>query len=187
MEFNPQNEILIGTNAEEGAAFVLTLFSEKIRSNFSVEHISELLDKNGLNSSQEYKELFFKEAFGDIDRNNSRLLWKRLIKILGDVIFVCSDYLFINSFANSGRNVYYYEFEPKPSLVLTPWTPKWTEKASHFDEVPFVFGRPLLRPQDYTRSETDLSKYIMNSWVNFAKTGYELVYQTNKFFLFVID
>jgi len=96
-------------------------------------------------------------------------VWNRYVQIVGDVIFVCSDYVFINEFSISNRTVYYYQFVHKPSF--TSIGPQWAKSAVHGEEVPFVFGIPLIVQQFYTLQEIELSKTIMNVWTNFAKTG----------------
>jgi len=95
-------------------------------------------------------------------------VWNRYVQIVGDIIFVCSDYVFINEFSISNRTVHYYHFLPKPS---NSGSPQWVKGAAHSEEVPFVFGIPLVLQQLFSLQEIELSKKIMNDWTNFAKTG----------------
>jgi len=69
----------------------------------------------------------------------------------------------------SNRTVYYYHFLPKPSF--TSWGPQWAKGAVHGEEIPYVFGIPLVVQKFYSLQEIELSKTIMNVWTNFAKTG----------------
>ena len=53
--------------------------------------------------------------------------------------------------------------------------PQWSGGV-HGDELPYVFGAPLVRglspfPSSYTMQEVELSKIMMRMWTNFAKTG----------------
>ena len=41
----------------------------------------------------------------------------------------------------------------------------------HADELDYVFGHPLNVSGQYTESEKELSRRIMNHFVTFAKTG----------------
>jgi len=43
--------------------------------------------------------------------------------------------------------------------------------ATHGAENSFLFGKPLIQPDKYTHLEIELSKRLMRSWANFAKTG----------------
>lgn len=57
--------------------------------------------------------------------------------------------------------------------------PLWVG-ATHFDEIPYVFGAPLLQSTKYSIAERDLSASIMDAWTSFAKTGfvdYVLIYK----------
>ena len=48
--------------------------------------------------------------------------------------------------------------------------PLWVG-STHFDEIPYVFGAPLLHSAKYTIAERDFSASVMDAWTSFAKTG----------------
>ncbi|XP_069103966.1 neuroligin-4, X-linked-like isoform X2 [Argopecten irradians] len=53
--------------------------------------------------------------------------------------------------------------------------PEWSSGV-HGDELPYVFGAPLVNgispfPSEYSRAEKRLSEAVMTFWTNFAKTG----------------
>ncbi|KAK3589980.1 hypothetical protein CHS0354_035006 [Potamilus streckersoni] len=57
--------------------------------------------------------------------------------------------------------------------------PKWVHGA-HSDELPYIFGAPLVDgispfPLEYDISEKILSENVMRFWTNFAKSGYVVV------------
>ena len=47
----------------------------------------------------------------------------------------------------------------------------------HGMELFFVFGLPLIEPQEYQQNDIKLSKEIMKHWTDFAKYGYSLNYR----------
>lgn len=51
----------------------------------------------------------------------------------------------------------------------SPWG-QWMGVV-HADELDYVFGHPLNVSRQYTESERELSRRIMNHFVTFAKTG----------------
>jgi carboxylesterase type B len=106
-------------------------------------------------------------VFDGVEVNDSQQVWNRYVQLVGDIIFVCPDYVFINEFSASGRVVYYYRFKPRPSSSARS---QWTN-AIHSDEIGFVFGVPLIKNNDYTFEEKELSKTMMKVWTKFAKYG----------------
>ncbi|XP_060557752.1 cholinesterase-like [Ruditapes philippinarum] len=77
-----------------------------------------------------------------------------------------------------GGSTYFYEFSvqsDKHALEIPPWF----EGSYHADEIPYVFGFPLLANasifggelSNYTVEEQQLSRDIMTFWTNFARSG----------------
>ncbi|CAG2168169.1 unnamed protein product [Oppiella nova] len=91
---------------------------------------------------------------------------------LGDLVMKCPTYLFAKQFATNapGNNVYAYEltFESQFTTNATGCPPGM---VCHSADVPFVFGRPFLYPDQFSHEETVFSGDIMKMWTNFAKTG----------------
>lgn len=80
--------------------------------------------------------------------------------------------------ANGRKGTYMYVVDVSPSSHLLP-TPSWCTKATHGDELQYVFfeeslevwkllGREDYKPMEWER---DVAKYMINMWTNFAKTG----------------
>ncbi|XP_054155663.1 acetylcholinesterase-like [Oppia nitens] len=176
--FYSAKEILIGTNAVEGAYFSSFGPMEKywrndtISENFTKQAIDELVNESvpAIFRSLAAQAVNF-TLDGIEDQNNSSQLWNRYIQIVGDIIFVCPDQLFIDKFADSRdhHSVYYYRFN-RISAYLSHH-PKWVTGAVHSEEIQFVFGVPLIATDLYTREERQLSRHMMTLWTNFAKTG----------------
>ncbi|XP_036604060.1 pyrethroid hydrolase Ces2e-like [Trichosurus vulpecula] len=88
-------------------------------------------------------------------------------EMLGDLIFVIPSLKLAKYQHGPSSPVYFYEFQHRPSM-FDGLRPDFV-KADHGDEVPFVFGLPLLG--EGTEEEKLLSHKIMNYWVNFAHHG----------------
>ena len=55
--------------------------------------------------------------------------------------------------------------------------PPWAD-AAHGDEIPYVFGLPMIGPTElfpcnFSKNDVMLSAVVMTYWTNFAKTGYD--------------
>ncbi|XP_069123064.1 cocaine esterase-like [Argopecten irradians] len=71
-----------------------------------------------------------------------------------------------------GRNTYQYIFSRQYSYESYP-TPTWFRGASHFAEVPYLFGPRLILTISHPTSISDdmLSENMIKYWTNFAKSG----------------
>ncbi|KAF8771442.1 acetylcholinesterase-1-like [Argiope bruennichi] len=92
---------------------------------------------------------------------------KQVYEAYGDTIVECHTVYFAESYAKRQNKVYYYDFTHRPSN--TPWAP-WMGVA-HFEEVQFVFGRPLRVPKDYDSKDIWVSKKVLKIWGDFARNG----------------
>jgi carboxylesterase type B len=182
LKFGPYSDLLIGSNAMEGAS-ILWSFSDKfnisldkIRKKFTIPVIKKFLLSRVPKEFQEYIDLVLGEAFpkDELNVNNSIQMWFQFVKIVGDLLQVCTDEYFIEKFTESGRNIYYYQFKPRPSKISLFNSTKWFDLAEDFDETPFIFGYPLNKKNSYTDEEILLSKRLMTYWTRFAKKGYSL-------------
>lgn len=99
-----------------------------------------------------------------------KALAARLDQLVTEMLFLCPDLNLINAFTKRpSSQVYYYRFMARssPRRQFVPWAPG----ALHYEEVQFVFGRPLVQPDLYSLSEQKLSRRLMRYWTNFAKYG----------------
>ncbi|XP_054155665.1 carboxylesterase 5A-like [Oppia nitens] len=179
------NEILIGTNAVEGADFAALgplgkyWHNDTIDQNFTKHAIDDLVNQSVPEMYQNLAKEALGFAFDGLDQQNTTQLWTRYIQLVGDIIFVCPDQFAGDDTANTDggvvtrnrRTVYYYQFKHKPRHISSG--PKWATGAVHADEIAFVFGYPLVVSDEsvYTREERQLSRQMMTVWTNFAKTG----------------
>ncbi|XP_030855074.1 acetylcholinesterase-like [Strongylocentrotus purpuratus] len=103
---------------------------------------------------------------------------QKLADIFTD-FFTCSVNSFSNLMSMAGKTVYLFSMTHIPShSALGPL--KWAG-ATHVEDIPYVFGSPLLREREDGpkgmsgffdgAEEAALSRQIMRYWSNFAKTG----------------
>jgi len=97
---------------------------------------------------------------------------ERLTDALGDLTITCPTVYFADQFLAKNKTVYMYLFSHRPKSSKNG---HWLGVA-HYEEVPFVFGYPLKKPELYSREDVILSERIMKIWSHFAKTGYDINY-----------
>ncbi|XP_071795073.1 acetylcholinesterase-like [Asterias amurensis] len=95
-----------------------------------------------------------------------------LSQMSGDFSFVCPADKTARAYTQAGRKVYRYFMTHDPTTKISG--PSWL-KANHGEEIPFVFGLPLvgLPSDDYptTEDEVRMSIRTIKYWSNLAKTG----------------
>ncbi|XP_069460821.1 cholinesterase-like [Ambystoma mexicanum] len=101
------------------------------------------------------------------DENNPEKNRNALIQAFGDFNFVCPMTAWAKTFTEHGNKLFLYYFDHRSSQEVLP---EWTGVV-HCAERPFLIGKPLERPTNYSRAEQDLSERIMRYWANFAKYG----------------
>ncbi|XP_022085471.1 cholinesterase 1-like isoform X1 [Acanthaster planci] len=95
---------------------------------------------------------------------------ENLAQLLGDAMFVCSGVKTAKAFTKAGRKVYHYHMSHVPTTPMLG--NKWT-KATHGDDLIFVFGLPLVPSANwsFTEDEARMSIQTIKYWANLAKTG----------------
>ncbi|KAF8771443.1 Acetylcholinesterase-1 like protein [Argiope bruennichi] len=129
-------------------------------------HATSLLQSTFSNYTdpQKYIDFYLK----DIPDDDYDLIRRQVYTAIGDTTLLCPTLYFAESYAERNRDAYFYFLTHRPSN--TPWA-KWMGVA-HFEDVQFVFGRPVRVPKDYNRKEIRLSSQVMKLWANFAKNGH---------------
>ncbi|GFV92734.1 acetylcholinesterase-1 [Trichonephila clavipes] len=110
---------------------------------------------------------YVKHYLGNVSDNDYDTIRRQVYTASGDSSLLCETVYFAESYAERNNDVYYYFYVHRPSN--SPWAP-WMGVV-HFEEVQFVFGRPIIKPSNYTKEETQLSSDIINIWSTFAKKG----------------
>ncbi|XP_076096333.1 neuroligin-4, Y-linked-like isoform X2 [Mytilus galloprovincialis] len=103
------------------------------------------------------------------DRNTTR---DNVMDMLSDGLYVAPVVEMAHEHAKRGAGTYFYNFGYSTQSENFP---QWSSGV-HGDELPYVFGAPLVDgispfPSRYTKNEKKLSSAVMRFWTNFAKSG----------------
>lgn len=176
-DFGDQKEILIGSNSDEASLFFHlgnpnVFKKDKFPLINDIDEAKQLLsdslkDFGFSKNTLQLMGTFFYEKL-KIPNTDPKIMVRSLIEVFTDFAFVCPSVYFSEKFSqkNNRTSYYYYFTHRSSSFKRNEWF-----GASHFDEIPFVFGHPLRYPNKYTGTDIDLSKVIMLIWTTFAKTG----------------
>lgn len=175
--FKHIKEVLIGTNADEASVIlhmeVPEIFSlQEIKLNITT--MSQLRDLVTANLSKEFSiepsaaaifsSLFFNRG-PEVDTTQN--LIKKLYQVIGDLAFICPVNSFVEGLTERGKSVYQYVFDYRSSA--SPWG-KWMG-VTHGDEYIFTFGHPIRYPNRYSKEDIEMSRRMVHTWTQFAKTG----------------
>uniref|UniRef100_A0A8C4N575 Carboxylesterase type B domain-containing protein n=1 Tax=Eptatretus burgeri TaxID=7764 RepID=A0A8C4N575_EPTBU len=106
------------------------------------------------------------------DRDNAETRRKTLLALFTDHQWVAPAVATADLHAQYGSPTYFYAFYHHcQSNMKRSWA-----DAAHGDEIPYVFGVPMVAPGDlfpcnFSKNDVMLSAVIMTYWSNFAKTG----------------
>lgn len=101
----------------------------------------------------------------DLNHSSSHLQ-RQALDMIGDASFIAPLMMTSDFIANTRKGVYMYYFTRHPNASVLP---TWMG-AGHGDELPFVFGAPIMEGSLVGEKELALSEQIMTYWTNFAKT-----------------
>ncbi|XP_059588940.1 neuroligin-3 isoform X5 [Alligator mississippiensis] len=106
------------------------------------------------------------------DRDNPETRRKTLVALFTDHQWVEPSVVTADLHARYGSPTYFYAFYHHCQSLMKP---AWSD-AAHGDEVPYVFGIPMIGPTDlfpcnFSKNDIMLSAVVMTYWTNFAKTG----------------
>ncbi|KAF8771448.1 Acetylcholinesterase-1 like protein [Argiope bruennichi] len=163
--------ILSGVLRDEGSFFLATghhiefgFFGKKdpqVNKTYATTLLQSIF--SNYTDPQKYIDFYLK----DVPDDDYDLIRRQVYTAIGDTTLLCPAVFFSESYAERKQHVYFYFFTHRPSN--TPWA-EWMGVV-HFEDVQFVFGRPVRVPKDYTAKEIWLSSQIMKIWGNFAKNG----------------
>lgn len=164
-------ELLLGVTRDEGsmlAAFQLgdengDWYGETIDANSFQEHTAKEILQPFIKNNH-YDKIVHK-YFQRVKEQSRYTYLDAVSDILGDSIITCPTVFHADFQSLKKRQVYFYVFDYRsPS---SPY-PRWMG-VPHFEETPYVFGNPLLKA--FSDKEEELSRYMMDRWVAFARTG----------------
>ncbi|GFS65007.1 acetylcholinesterase-1 [Nephila pilipes] len=163
--------LLIGNNRDEGSFQITTgnpslfgFFGEK-DPKINKTQAASMIRKTF--SSYSNPEKYVNYYLGNVSDDDYDTIRRQVYTASGDSSLLCETVYFAESYAERNNDVYFYFFVHRPSN--SPWAP-WMGVA-HFEEVQFVFGRPIQKPKNYTDEEIQLSSEMIKLWTNYAKNG----------------
>ena len=169
--------ILLGSNLNEGAYFLIYELDEYLQLNSSrmtrrqfeksVRDLFFYYPQYPRRINQFGLEAILFQYTNWIDPDDQLANIIKLDQATGDYYFTCNINNFAHQYANAGENVYMYYFTER--YQSHPW-PHWMG-VLHGDEILFMFGDPYKDGLNYTEGEKALSRQMMTYWTNFAKTG----------------
>ncbi|NP_001306897.1 acetylcholinesterase-like precursor [Saccoglossus kowalevskii] len=167
--FKPTS-VMLGTNKDEGPFFIIYYVPEFRYDNESL--IDRSVYKKAIDIGFKHLNKFGRDAvaFRYInwwDTNEGAMLRDGFSNMIGDENIHCPAQEFAYSYATGQEDVYLYYFTQRASNSLFhPWM-----GVLHGDEIAYVFGLPLHEQGNYSTGDIAVSRHVMRSWANFAKTG----------------
>ncbi|XP_052003658.1 neuroligin-2-like isoform X2 [Xyrauchen texanus] len=170
-------DLLIGVNQGEGLKFVDDGGSESEEGISAAAFdytISNFVDNlYGYPEGKDILRETIKFMYTDwADRDNGEMRRKTLLALFTDHQWVAPAVATAKLHAEYQSPVYFYTFYHH---CQTETRPEWAD-AAHGDEIPYVFGVPMigatdLFPCNFSKNDVMLSAVVMTYWTNFAKTG----------------
>ncbi|XP_056451543.1 neuroligin-3-like isoform X1 [Gadus chalcogrammus] len=169
-------DIMLGVNQGEGLRFVenvMDLEDGVSGSDFDFA-VSDFVDSlYGYPEGKDTLRETIKFMYTDwADKDNPETRRKTLVALFTDHQWVEPAVVTADLHARYGSPTYFYAFYHHCQSLMKP---VWSDSA-HGDEVPYVFGVPMVGPTDlfpcnFSRNDIMLSAVVMTYWTNFAKSG----------------
>ncbi|XP_075040572.1 neuroligin-3 isoform X3 [Mixophyes fleayi] len=169
-------DIMLGVNQGEGLKFVENVVDAEdgvSGSDFDYS-VSNFVDNlYGYPEGKDTLRETIKFMYTDwADRDNPETRRKTLVALFTDHQWVEPSVVTADLHARYGSPTYFYAFYHHCQSLMKP---AWSD-AAHGDEVPYVFGVPMVGPTDlfpcnFSKNDVMLSAVVMTYWTNFAKTG----------------
>ncbi|XP_061558509.1 neuroligin-3-like isoform X1 [Phycodurus eques] len=169
-------DIMLGVNQGEGLRFVenvMDLEDGVSGSDFDFV-VSDFVDSlYGYPEGKDTLRETIKFMYTDwADKDNPETRRKTLVALFTDHQWVEPSVVTADLHARYGSPTYFYAFYHHCQSLMKP---VWSDSA-HGDEVPYVFGIPMIGPTDlfpcnFSRNDIMLSAVVMTYWTNFAKSG----------------
>eukprot|EP00079_Xenopus_tropicalis_P035531 XP_017949302.1 PREDICTED: neuroligin-1 isoform X1 [Xenopus tropicalis] len=169
-------DIMLGVNQGEGLKFVESTVDHEdgVSSSDFDFAVSNFVDNlYGYTEGKDILRETIKFMYTDwADRNNPETRRKTLLALFTDHQWVAPAVATADLHSNFGSPTYFYAFYHH---CQTDQVPAWAD-ASHGDEIPYVFGIPMIGPTElfpcnFSKNDVMLSAVVMTYWTNFAKTG----------------
>ncbi|CAN7980072.1 unnamed protein product [Ixodes pacificus] len=165
-------DVLMGMNSREGAIVYYTGSGVGLPKNWTSEGID--IDTARRFVSQLFG-AFPKEVFDEITAHyldqlhdsSSREIFATMAAAAGHFLFDCPTVFMADTLAGWLPKLWTYRFQHR--ATPSPWPEELD--VTHTDEIQFVFGVPLRRPERYSIDDARISEIVLRAWVTFAHTG----------------
>lgn len=163
-------ELIIGFQKDEGELFIRSqlplIFKSKKAIDFTVNFTREIMTQllTGKLTTDEQTKVW--NTYFSHEMMTSDQLKEAIFHSYGDLYVYCSTHYFSQKLQQN-RKIYLYSLESKATKPVY----KGCTGICHGEELPYVFGLPLLHPLKYSDSDRQVSRRIINMWSDFAKTG----------------
>ena len=171
-------EIIAGVNKDEGSLLSLMFDLSLPFTNLDRQHFTKFvnkLDEKVHNLDAKNITDFY---LRDVDPDDSKEIRWRIYDFFGDLINKCPTYKFAKLYAKhtDKSKVFFYQMTYGIQMkgLIEGLLVDFAERnlgVIHAMELMYVFGVPLLKPEDYYLSDIRMSKQMMKYWTNFAKYG----------------
>ena len=171
-----KTKLLLGTNRNEGYYFLMYFLADIFKLSPNITQMTRADFKRAVKDVNMFVSPVGLEAIAYeytdwLEPNDSAKMSLALDQMVADYQFVCPTLHLAQTYADTMLphvEVYEYFFNHRSSV--NAW-PGWTG-VLHGDEINFIFGEPLNETHfNYTEEEKQLSRDMMVTWANFAKTG----------------
>ncbi|XP_070258781.1 LOW QUALITY PROTEIN: neuroligin-4, X-linked [Myotis yumanensis] len=169
-------DIMLGVNQGEGLKFVDGIVDNEdgVTPNDFDFSVSNFVDNlYGYPEGKDTLRETIKFMYTDwADKENPETRRKTLVALFTDHQWVAPAVATADLHAQYGSPTYFYAFYHHCQSEMKPG---WAD-AAHGDEVPYVFGIPMIGPTElfscnFSKNDVMLSAVVMTYWTNFAKTG----------------
>ncbi|KAI3365807.1 hypothetical protein L3Q82_000710 [Scortum barcoo] len=176
-------DIMLGVNQGEGFKFVDGIVDSEdgVSANDFDFAVSDFVDHlYGYPEGKDTLRETIKFMYTDwADKENPETRRKTLVALFTDHQWVAPAVATADLHAQYGSPTYFYAFYHHCQSDMKP---SWADSA-HGDEVPYVFGIPMIGPTDlfncnFSKNDVMLSAVVMTYWTNFAKTGHTTCYKS---------
>ncbi|CAG2108142.1 unnamed protein product, partial [Medioppia subpectinata] len=174
-KFNTDIDLIAGVTKTEGSIFIKHVIKDPAHMTLTDFHNGFIgLDSLGYRNINVSK--VTEHYLKGVNTSDSVALRTAFTELFGDLVLGCPTYHFAKRFAQTvkeSQRVYFYEL-----LYLSNWFARqlgcdvMTMGICHGMEIPFVFGLPLLKPDDYIPEDIFYANFVVKMWTKFAKDGH---------------
>nr|AID61329.1 esterase [Calliphora stygia] len=163
-------DIMIGNVKDEGTYFLLydfiDYFDKDEATSLPRDKYLEIMNNIFNKATQAEREAIIFQ-YTSWEGNPGYQNQQQIGRAVGDHFFTCPTNEYAQALAERGAQVHYYYFTHRTSTSL------WGEWMGvlHGDEIEYFFGQPLNTSLQYRPVERELGKRMLNSVIEFAKTG----------------